>query len=238
MFKRPSLSLTAEQRPVGPVGPVEEMLEPASKKSRYTATSFNKEFRQQRKRYNHIVTNWVAKHTAFAPMVFTPEMQIHENSKIGENFKLHVIVYKDRRFIYKTFHLEAEEGAQRKLMDLVMNEVRFHLRAYNVVLQYPTEIKDQHQQLHRVKIPKLESVWFGPLVAQLKMEYIDFHPSLTPTKKMYDQLERFYSPYFYHNDFNSGNLKYDREENLVLLDFGSGNFFKSDRKGGTRRLRR
>lgn len=237
-----SPSPTEKSRPLSPtVSRFDEgMLNPEAKKSKYSLALLTKKNKSKSKRTLKNTQKWVARHTASAPMVFTPKMQIYENSKKGEIFKLHVIVYRDGPSIYKTFHIEPTQQAdvQRALTDIVMREVQFQLRAYKIVLKYPHEINDDQKQPHRVTIPKLESVWFGPLVAQLKMEYIEFDPLVRPTKKMYEELENFYSPYFFHNDFNAGNFKYDQEGNLVLLDFGSGNFFKSDRKGGTRRLRR
>jgi hypothetical protein len=221
----------------------EEFHTPGSKNSTFTLKAFERQNASKKLRADLKANQWVLDHTAPKKNEFPKALKIFDNSKQGQGFILRVTVHRDKRSVYKTFYLQSTaEGVdlQSKLKELVMREVTFQLIAHETVAKDDEYmITDEHGINHKIRIPELQSVWVDEkgAVAQLKMEHIEFDEMIMPTKKMYDELEHHYSDSFYHNDFNSGNFKYDGEGNLVLLDFGSGDFIKNDRKGG-RRTRR
>ena len=220
--------------------PNSEMQDPGNKHTNFTHTE---ETRNKTRRATLKAIVWVSQHTASEKIELPDEYKIHDNSKRGEGYVLRVTVHEDGASIYKTFYLGSTvEGIdlQSKLKEIVMREVNFQLKAYETVAKdLNFKIKDEHGFDHKIKIPELQSVWFHDAepVAQLKMEQIKFHATRRPTRNMYNELEDHYSDSFYHNDFNDGNFKYDQKGNVVLLDFGSGDHIRSDRKGGRTRWR-
>lgn len=134
----------------------------------------------------------------------------------------------------KTYEVEHNKYSEETLSRHFDNEVFFQNKAYKNLNNKTIEVIGV---MYTLRIPQIYGVNKGRYSAQIEMEYIPMIKGQI-SKPIVDAVDKLLiSNGIFHNDMNKGNIT-ERDNTIILLDFGSADYKEATPLGGKRKTKR